>query len=452
MARPGEAATSSNGDAADPEAVAASCPTCEGIGWLRSDAPLGDPEFGTLAPCRCRIEEFDADRFARLTRHSNLGNLAGARFDDLTLPRDVVEAARGYAEKPRGWLVIVGAPGSGKTRLAAAIAGVSIERGEAVFFIPVADLLDHLRATFAPQSEITYDDLFEQVRNVPVLILDDLGYESATPWAKEKLGQLLNHRHNAAMPTVVTTDTPLDALDERLRSRLGDTSTSRVLALGGGGRRGWNQAFRRLDLALPHMTFETFKPDGGGLKGPFRDNLREALRLARSFADNPDEWLVYIGGHGSGKTHLASAIATHCRSRGDEVLFIIVPQLLDYLRSTFTQEGNPSYEVFEQVKNARVLVLDDFSETIGTAWTREKLDLLLNHRYLKRLPTVITSSLSPDEMEPRIWSRMSDPRLSNVYEIMAPDYRTGREYPTKADPDPEAERPRGRPRGRGRSA
>ena len=346
-ARPDEAATSSNGGAANPEAAATACPTCEGIGWLRSDAPLGDPDFGTLTPCHCRIEEFDAGRFARLRRHSNLGNLANVRFDDLALPQETIEVARKYGENPRGWLVIVGAPGSGKTRLAAAIAGASIERGEAVFFIPVADLLDHLRATFAPQSEITYDDLFEQVRTVPVLVLDDLGYESATPWAKEKLGQLLNHRHNAAMPTVVTTDTPIEALDERLRSRLGDTSTSQVLVLSSGGRRGSNKAFSHLDLALPHMTFETFKPDGGGLKGPFRENLREAFQLAKSFADSPDEWLVFIGGHGSGKTHLGSAIATHCRSRGDDVLFIIVPQLLDFLRSTFSREGNPSYEVFE---------------------------------------------------------------------------------------------------------
>jgi DNA replication protein DnaC len=205
-------------------------------------------------------------------------------------------------------------------------------------------------------------------------------------------------------------------------------------------------------MVLPHMTFETFKPDGGGIKGPLRENLRGALQAARSFADNLDEWLVFIGGHGSGKTHLASAIAAHCRDRGNDVLFIIVPPLLDYLRSTFSQEGNPSYEVFEQVKNVRVLVLDDFSESSGTPWTREKLDLLLNHRYLKRLPTVITSSLSPDDMEPRIWSRMSDPRLSNVYEIMAPDYRTGREYPTRSSNEAGAEGPRARPRGRGRSA
>ncbi|GAI75364.1 unnamed protein product, partial [marine sediment metagenome] len=39
-----------------------------------------------------------------------------------------------------------------------------------------------------------YEEFFDQVRNAPLLILDDLGTQTATPWAKEKLEQLLNYR------------------------------------------------------------------------------------------------------------------------------------------------------------------------------------------------------------------------------------------------------------------
>ena len=43
-----------------------------------------------------------------------------------------------------------------------------------------------------------------------MLILDDYGAHSSTPWAEEKLFQLLNYRFNARVPTVITTNLPLD--------------------------------------------------------------------------------------------------------------------------------------------------------------------------------------------------------------------------------------------------
>jgi len=84
----------------------------------------------------------------------------------------------------------------------------------------VPDLLDDLRATFSPERDITYDQSFNAVRNAPLLILDDLGTQSSTPWAKEKLDQLLNHRYSQELPTIITTDIPLSNLDDRTRSRL----------------------------------------------------------------------------------------------------------------------------------------------------------------------------------------------------------------------------------------
>ena len=456
--RPADAAvTSSNAETTNPSA-ANTCLDCEGIRWVRRDVPVDHADFGKLFPCHCLLEQFNSGRFNRLSRYSNLGNLSGITFEGLEPPvgiagtlaeqlwRGGTQVARSYAEEPKGWLVLTGAPGSGKTRIAAAIANDCIRRGNAVVFVPVADLLDHLRSTYAPNSEVTYDMLFEQVRNVPVLVLDDLGQESATPWAQEKLSQIMNHRYNAGMPTVITTDVPVEKLDERIRARFLDTATCHMVRLAGGRSAVIDSGVESLNLFLPRLTFETFKPDGGGLTGPIGAALAEAYDGAKRWSEKPDGWFVIIGGHGSGKTHLASAIANRCRQRGDGVLFLLVPELLDFLRSTVGQEGNPSYAAFQHVERVPVLVMDDLTESLGTPWTSEKLDLLLNHRYLNRLPTVITSSLSPDQMQPRIWSRISDVRLSNVYEIVAPDYRTGREYPRSGETE---QRPRPKPKSRG---
>ena len=132
-------------------------------------------------------------------------------------------AAQAFAENPRGWIVFMGGYGCGKTHLAAAIANYRSGIGREPLFLVVPDLLDHLRSTFSPTSPVTYDELFEQVRSTPMLILDDLGTQNASPWAREKLYQILNHRYEAQLPTVITTASAIDEVDPRIRSRMLDT-------------------------------------------------------------------------------------------------------------------------------------------------------------------------------------------------------------------------------------
>jgi DNA replication protein DnaC len=87
----------------------------------------------------------------------------------------------------------------------------------------VPDFLDHLRSTFSPDSKISYDRYFEGVKNAPLLVLDDLGKQSTSSWANEKLYQIINHRYNAKLPTVITTNCSTDELGEAIAARLADT-------------------------------------------------------------------------------------------------------------------------------------------------------------------------------------------------------------------------------------
>ncbi|MCI0817848.1 MAG: ATP-binding protein, partial [Chloroflexi bacterium] len=137
-----------------------------------------------------------------------------------------------FAEEPADWLVIAGATGHGKTRLAAAIGNYCREAGRPAMFVVVPDLLDRLRAAYNPSNPRAFDEMFDQVRNVPLLILDDLGSQSGTAWADEKLFQLLNYRYNACLPTVITTNLTVRDLDARLASRLTDPQVSTILLMG----------------------------------------------------------------------------------------------------------------------------------------------------------------------------------------------------------------------------
>ncbi len=218
-----------------------SCPICYGQGWVERRVPLGHPDFGELFPCRCREQAADHARLHRLQRFSGLPDelLQRMRFDTFESNRHspgseaqlslqaAYSSARNFAGNPDGWLLITGNHGNGKTHLAVAVVGCCIERGFPSLFAFVPDLLDHLRAAFSPNSPVQYDQLFEQVKSVPLLVLDDLGAESTTPWAREKLYQIVVHRHNTRLPTVITTNLSPEEItrfNSRLASRLLDPS------------------------------------------------------------------------------------------------------------------------------------------------------------------------------------------------------------------------------------
>ena len=413
----------------------AQCPRCRGAGFLYPLLPSGRPDFSRVIPCQCITGELAEERLARLQRYSNLGPLIHLTFDNIN-PRGrsgdpaseerfhrAYEGARAFAQNPQGWLVLSGATGCGKTHLAAAIANRCIQEGRTVLYIEVPDLLDHLRSTFSPSSDITYDELFDQVRNVPILILDDLGTQSSTQWAREKLLQIINHRYSARLPMVITTDS-LEQLDERLLTRLSDDGLSTVYVLEPGKPPEEDIG----DLALPllrEMTFENFDKRRLNLPPAKQRILGDAYRLAWAFAQEPEGWLVFMGPNGCGKTHLAAAIANYQLKGGTPAFFIVVPDFLDHLRSTFSPESKVTYdELFERVKKAPLLILDDFGEQSATPWAQEKLYQVINYRYNARLPTVITTCFALEEIETRISSRMADPRVSIVFNIDVPDYRS----------------------------
>ncbi len=204
---------------------------------------LQDPDLVTsvriLAPdYRSPVTDTSHPPLSSLYLHSarTFGSFSMREADHLTSEqqRNVDKAyqlAHNFAEKPRGWLVFMGDYGVGKTHLAAAIGNYRFALGEPPMFVVVPDLLDHLRSTFSPSSNISYDDLFEQVLTCSLLILDDLGTQSATPWAKEKLYQIFNYRYNAELPTVITTSYDLGEIDPRIRSRMLDARMCKIFEL-----------------------------------------------------------------------------------------------------------------------------------------------------------------------------------------------------------------------------
>jgi DNA replication protein DnaC len=412
------------------------------VGYIRLDVPVGHPDFGRLFPCTCRLDELQSKRMASLRSVSNLESLGRYTFDSFSPEGHglsperrrnlslAYQSAKAYARHPEGWLLLIGGYGCGKTHLAAAIANEALDRGVTPLFVTVPDLLDHLRATFAPSSPEGYSERFQRVRSSRLLILDDLGTENASPWALEKLFQILNYRYMSRLPTVITTNQELERIDPRLRSRLSDPELVEIVTILAPDYRlsGGERVAPGLNTLPLHsrMTLDTFDLRSDEVDRDAFENLSEALKLARAYAADPQGWMIFRGTYGVGKTHLAAGIANEQVRLGHPALLLVVPDLLDHLRAAFNPQGNVSYDKrFEAVRRAPLLVLDDLGTESATPWAKEKLFQLVNYRYIARLPTVITTTLAMGELDPKIATRLLDTSLCTVFEIQAPPYMGG---------------------------
>jgi DNA replication protein DnaC len=419
------------------------CPICAGVGFFRNDVPVNHPDFGKLFVCTCRQNEISRSEYQRLHRLSNLTAFKDMTFETfkpqgrIGLGEDQINTltyaynqAMHFAQQLHGWLLLMGDYGCGKTHLAAAIANYAVELGVPTLFLTVPDLLDWARAAYSSVDE-TFDERFNEIRNIKLLVLDDLGTENATPWAQEKLFQIINHRYTNRFPTVITTNLDLAKIEDRIRSRLQDPELVSAAKITAPDYRSPMRDSSLPQLSSLHLhsmrTFGNFSlREPEKLNGENQSGLEKAFQAARDYAETPRGWLVLMGSYGCGKTHLAAAIGNYRLGLGESVMFVVVPDLLDHLRSTFNPSSSISYDhLFNQVRTIPLLILDDLGTQSATPWAKEKLYQIFNYRYTAQLPTVITTSSKMEEIDERIRSRMLDRRLCKIFAILVPPYRSG---------------------------
>ncbi len=391
--------------------------------------------------CTCRLKEVQAKQQEHLYQLSNLGALSDLTFDNF-LPRGRVglgltqansleqafNSAQNFAGMQKGWLLLTGGYGSGKTHLAAAISNQAVAMGTATIFLTVPDLLDWLRFSFSGSSESNFETRFNEIRTAPLLVMDDFGTQSTTPWADEKLFQIINSRYINRLPTVITSNNQLNDFEGRIHSRLLDPDLVTHVHILAPDFRNPIDEFGHPELSSLNLHSRqsfgnfNFRKNENLLKEDL-ESLTEAFQVSQAFAENPKGWLSIHGTYGSGKTHLAAAIGNYQAAKGMPPLFVVVPDLLDYLRAAFAPNSGMSLDKrFNEIRTARLLILDDLGTQSATPWAKEKIYQLFNYRYNAELPTVITSSFLPDQLDQRIYSRLSDRRLCRLVVISAPGY------------------------------
>lgn len=219
------------------ELVPHGCCLCADAGFVRTRALPGEPEFGRAVVCSCQ----DAPKLA--------GAIPPVNLEVFGVPWALREATLASWQPPNhrariaaqnmtvSWppskpiLVLWGEPGRGKSHLAAGVIRAVWEKHRVRgWYQSVPELVARLRATFEPSAQETQTQVEQYLCAVPLLVLDDLGKERQTEFARETIYRVVNSRYGRALPTIVTCNpVEWDALDRAVKSRLMDSRLAEIV-------------------------------------------------------------------------------------------------------------------------------------------------------------------------------------------------------------------------------
>lgn len=160
-----------------------------------------------------------------------------------------------------------------------------------------------------------------------------------------------------------------------------------------------------------------------------REGTQTALRNARKYAENINaitKGLLLIGNTGSGKTHLAAAIANTVLDAGYTVKFARAADIPYEVQKTYGDPTKSEDEVIEPLRRCKLLIIDDLGADKLTDFDRAVIHGILDYRIINCKPTVVTTNLAENQMMATLDSRTVDRILGKdyyQYRITAKSYR-----------------------------
>lgn len=162
--------------------------------------------------------------------------------------------------------------------------------------------------------------------------------------------------------------------------------------------------------------------------------LAKCLRYADQFQDNlkTGKSLLLLGGVGTGKTHLANAIANKViREQGKTVLYSTVGNILRFIRSTFNGSETSELEAYQVFSDPDLLIIDEIGVQKASEFELMALFDIINDRYENMVPTIIISNHGVDELSNYLGDRVVD-RLREGGELIVFNWSSNRRKEARA--------------------
>ena len=140
------------------------------------------------------------------------------------------------------------------------------------------------------------------------------------------------------------------------------------------------------------------------------------IKYATNFSKNSKN-LFFMGGTGLGKTHLSIAIANVAINKGYSVIYGTAQNILgDLQNENFGRLDNLKYRENE-ILDVDLLILDDLGTEFKSAYTVSCLYNIINTRLSAKLPTIISTNYSIDEIE-KIYDQRTTSRIIGGYSTL----------------------------------
>ena len=206
----------------------------------------------TIEPrCMCACQTEDYDRREQERKHREFLDIVAKNrsigLPDSSLRKHTFENDLGYNPKQmrmakryvQHWeelrknatgLLLWGDVGTGKSFIAGCIANALLDKGVPVIMTNFARLLNKLTDMYAGDRN-AYIDSFKRY---PLMIIDDLGVERNSEFAREQVFSVIDSRYRCELPMIVTTNLTLEELqhpEDLSRSRIYDRVLERCLPI-----------------------------------------------------------------------------------------------------------------------------------------------------------------------------------------------------------------------------
>ncbi len=150
-----------------------------------------------------------------------------------------------------------------------------------------------------------------------------------------------------------------------------------------------------------------------------KKRMTQVLKICREFSlkfSETGQNLLLLGKTGLGKTHLSLAIANEAVAKGSSVIYGSAQNLINKAAGEqFSYSG--STEVIDSLLGCDLLVIDDLGTEMSTSFSQSCIYNIINTRILKKLPTVISTNLTLEEIAEKYTPRVSS-RIIGSYTLL----------------------------------